>query len=396
MIACVRILNFALRLELLDRPELDGEPLVLTPAQGERRAVLDCTPEAAALYIRIGMSVRDVFALNPTVVIVETNPAREAVQSEKIQTQLETISPLVEPDTWEPGCWYIDLAGLERLFGSFGEVARRLLRLMPPLLRPRVGIAAGKFPARVAAGRANPGSFQIVAPADTFSYISTEPVSSLPSSPETIQLLTQLGLDNLGRLAALPAPRIAARLGSEGKRLWELANGRDPNPVKPAPYRELIRERIAFPDSTGSREMFFFALRLLINRASQRPLMRGRGARQVFLRVLFENGGSWEKRFSLRDPLRGSRLLEVLRHRLQTIEFAQPVTDIDLEISELGAEAIYQEALLGFRPSRPRPLIEAARQLKSRYGDSPLFHVVEVEPWSRIPERRHALMPFDP
>jgi DNA polymerase-4/protein ImuB len=42
------------------------------------------------------------------------------------------------------------------------------------------------------------------------------------------------------------------------------------------------------------------------------------------------------------------------------------------------------------------PLIAAIHQLKHRYGESPLYHVVEVEPWSRIPERRHALISYDP
>ena len=55
-----------------------------------------------------------------------------------------------------------------------------------------------------------------------------------------------------------------------------------------------------------------------------------------------------------------------------------------------------QELLIGLRPRQVRPLVNAARQLKARYGVSPLFRIVEVEPWSRIPERRHALMPYDP
>jgi DNA polymerase-4/protein ImuB len=342
------------------------------------------------------MSIRDAFALAPSVVIVETNPVREAVESRKIQTALEAISPLVEADPHELGCWYLDLTGLERHFDSHEAIARRLLRSMPPLLRPRIGIASGKFPARVVAGRAEPGSFRIVPPDETVSFLETEPVTSLPASPETLHLLNQLGLERLGLFAALPSSAIVSRLGMDGLRLWELARGRDSDPVTPSPYRELIRERIELPQATGSREGFLFALHLLVQRASRRPRMDGRGARRVLLRVLFENGGSWEKRFALRDPIRGRRLSQLLRHRLAAVEFPQPVTELELEISELDAEAVYQENLPGWRPSRPKPLIEAARQLKSRYGDSPLFHIVEVEPWSRIPERRHALMPFDP
>jgi DNA polymerase-4/protein ImuB len=41
-------------------------------------------------------------------------------------------------------------------------------------------------------------------------------------------------------------------------------------------------------------------------------------------------------------------------------------------------------------------LKDAVRELKLRLGHSPLYRVVEVDPWSRIPERRHALLSFDP
>ena len=44
----------------------------------------------------------------------------------------------------------------------------------------------------------------------------------------------------------------------------------------------------------------------------------------------------------------------------------------------------------------PPPLQEAVKELKLKLGHSPLYRVVEVDPWSRIPERRHALLNFEP
>ena len=44
----------------------------------------------------------------------------------------------------------------------------------------------------------------------------------------------------------------------------------------------------------------------------------------------------------------------------------------------------------------PSTLREAVRELKLKLGYSPLYRVVEVDPWSRIPERRHALLNFEP
>ena len=44
----------------------------------------------------------------------------------------------------------------------------------------------------------------------------------------------------------------------------------------------------------------------------------------------------------------------------------------------------------------PPSLREAVKELKLKLGHSPLYRVVEVDPWSRIPERRHALLNFEP
>ena len=44
----------------------------------------------------------------------------------------------------------------------------------------------------------------------------------------------------------------------------------------------------------------------------------------------------------------------------------------------------------------PPTLRDAVKELRLRLGHSPLYRVVEVDPWSRIPERRHALLRFEP
>lgn len=396
MIACVRVLHFALRLHLLEHPERDGEPLVLSPAQGDRRKVLDCTPEASALYIRRGMGIRDVLAMSPNAIVVEANPAREAAANQRIIADLETVSPLVEADEQEAGCWYLDLSGLGRLLGPLPSIARQLMGLMSPLLRPRVGIADSKFAARVAAGRAAAGAFLIVDPAETTTFLAVESVESLPHSPEMILLLKQLGIDTLGHLAALPPSAVAARLGPAGRLAWDLASGNDPSKIAAQRHREVLRERMELPASTASREALLYALRLLVEQVSRQPQMRGRGARQVLVRAIYENGGSWEKQIAMREPAQGTRLVELLRLRFQALELPQPVSELEIELSNLSNPGGRQALLDGFRARDDRPITEADHQLKGRYDRSSLFHVVSVEPWSRLPERRYSMMPYEP
>ena len=132
-VACLRVPHFALRVALLDRPELDGAPLLLSDPRGSggRAIVVDATPEAGAKGIRPGMTLREATALCPDALTLLPNPTRESDLQRQLLDRLERFSPAVEPDATETGCWYIDLAGLERHHGAPLPATRRLLQLIP-------------------------------------------------------------------------------------------------------------------------------------------------------------------------------------------------------------------------------------------------------------------------
>ena len=187
-----------------------------------------------------------------------------------------------------------------------------------------------------------------------------------------------------------------ARFGPDGRRIWELCRGNDDPLIRPRPRPEMLTERMLLSAPISSREMLLIALRQLILRAFNRPQLRYRYVRQVRLRVLIEDNRSWEKEMTFREPVGRERLIETLKHRLQEIELTGPAEALHLDLIGLVGEVSHQELIPSLRSRRNRPLVEAARQLKQRYGVSPLFHIAEVEPWSRIPERRHALISYDP
>jgi DNA polymerase-4/protein ImuB len=393
--------HFALRVALLERPELDGAPLVLGPPAGGRSVVQDATPEAVVRGIRPGLSLREATALCPAAVVLAPNPVREADVAARLLERLERLSPSVEADATVAGCWYVDLAGLERHLGPAETAAARLLTAAPAILRPRVGVAPGKFAARLAAGQAPPGGTRTVAPEAVRSFLAELPVTWLPLPPETIQRLEAMGLRTLGALAALPGAKVAARFGPEGRRAWELAGGQDDEPVRPLPRAPTVSERLELPAPATSRETLLLALDRLVRRAFARPVLRGRAVRQAKLRLRLEGGRSWEKVFTLHAPSGEARLAAALRFRLAALELPGPVEALGLHLSGLTAEGGRQENFATLRPGRPGlfgldELTEAARHLKQRYGVSPLYRIVAVEPWSRLPERRHALLNFDP
>ena len=395
-IACLCVPNFALRVALLGRPELDGAPLVLGAPPEGRPIVLDATPEAVARGVRPGMLLREVTALCPGATVFAPDPLREADVAADLVARLDDLSPAVELDPDDPGLVYIDLAGSERLLGTPEAVARRVLEVTPPLLRPRLGVGPGRFPARVAAGLAAPGTTSIIDPAGVAAFLAPVAVGWLPVPPDMHRRLERLGIRTLGDLAALPAGPVAARFGPAGRRARDLAQGRDDTPVRPRPRQETVIETIELPAPATSRETLLIVVRQLVGLAFGRARLRGRAVRQVRLRARLEGGRSWEQVATLKEPVSGEEMGDVLRRRFGAVTIPGPIEAVELALSGLTREVSRQGTLDGFRARRLAPLDEAVHHLKYRYGRSPVYRIVEVEPWSRIPERRHALISYDP
>ncbi|MCA9860428.1 MAG: hypothetical protein KC438_11935, partial [Thermomicrobiales bacterium] len=265
----------------------------------------------------------------------------------------------------------------------------------PPVLRPRAGIAPGKFAALCAARKAHPGSTFLIAEDVVMPFLADLPVSWLPVEPKTLTQMERLGLRTMGDVAALPMTAMQARFGKEGRRAWELSNGQDDLTVVPIQRPESVIEGITLPAPSTSRGMLLLGIEQLVRRAFKRPELRHRNVRQAQLHVLIEEGRSWEKSFSFREPAGAERIVEILSHRLQDLELQGAVERIVLHLIGLVEETTRQQLLPFLKPKRVAPISQAIHQLKQRYDDSPLYRVVEIEPWSRIPERRYALIDCD-
>src|SRR5437588_6117794 len=155
-VACVWIAQLPLRVEILRHPAWDGRPLVLGGAPGERKVVQLCSPEAEAAGVRPGLPLREVVPLCPEAMVLQPDPVRTATVLEAILHDLQCVSPVVEPA--EDGYFFVDLRGLQAMYGNLEALDSALRAAVPALLRPRIGIGNGKFAAAVAAHMAEPGA----------------------------------------------------------------------------------------------------------------------------------------------------------------------------------------------------------------------------------------------
>jgi len=84
----------------------------------------------------------------------------------------------------------------------------------------------------------------------------------------------------------------------------------------------------------------------------------------------------------------------VLQGALDSVILPHPLIGLRLTLGGITGESGQQGSL--FEETRQRDRLKATMaQMEERLGTRPPVYVVrEVEPWSRIPERRHALIPF--
>jgi DNA polymerase-4/protein ImuB len=211
--------------------------------------------------------------------------------------------------------------------------------------------------------------------------------------------LRRFGLYELRDIAKLPVGKLQAQFGPHGRRAWELANGLDREPVRAVVHEERVVERLTMPSPSVQIESVLIGVDQLVQRVFNRKEVRGRGARQVRLQLILEEQRSWDRTFSLKGAVgEPEDLYRILRFRLAGLTLDGAVESIVLELIGLTAVYARQEQLFdeqGLKRRQRRSIGEASRQLKQRYGATPLYRIGPLEPWSRIPERRWALFGWE-
>jgi nucleotidyltransferase/DNA polymerase involved in DNA repair len=415
--ACCWIPLFALRSETARRPELAGHPVALI-APDDTRRVWQISSLARRAGVRTGMTVSQAIGVCPALKLCEPDPVHYDGEFSRLLAALSQVSPVIEPA--ELGRAYVGTDGLGGLYGSPEQVVEAIMcgvrnaecgmyehvsvlnsALHTPHSALRVGWARGKFVSWVAASRARPGEAVIVRPAEEGKFLASQPLAVLPLDLDTHRRLQQLGLKTLGALAALPEEAVVAQFGAPGRRLWLLAAGRVSEPVVGQVAPEPIVAALTFFSPVAGRELLELALDRLIERALKDPRRIGWRVQAVRARAGLEHGASWLAAATLKDPTADrDRIAAPLKTQLERSPPAGAVEGLVVEFTAFapGTEELQlfaRDATAAARAARRRALQSAAREIKLRIKRSLLYHVIEVQPWSRLPERRYALIDFD-
>jgi protein ImuB len=386
-IACVRVPSFAVSVERQAQPALDGQPVMVV----DRGRVLDASEDLAGVR---GITTRQAKALRPHAAFIEANHALYCEVFDAMLDALEQAVPLVEPTGL--GAAYADASGLQGHYADEFALASALVGAVRDAtsLLASAGIASSKFVASVAASMSPPGDAGIVPPGREREFLQDKDIAYLPCEREVIERLDLLALRTLGDIAALPRPAFEGQFRSAGGRLWELANGIDREPLRPRTHQELLAEHLSFDAPVVATEALVAASKQIVSRLVRR--LRGRSARRMHLQLLASERIVWERQETFREPTGDeARMMLLLKTRLALLELLQGVDTVVVTLSGIGQEAAKQSKLFTDTQQNLNQIGEAIRQLRARYGRDVVGRVMEVDPWSRHPEERAVLVPYD-
>src|SRR5881227_2189702 len=393
MIAAIVIPAFDLRAALRLRPRLQGLPAALAPLPGTEPLLGSVTGAAEAKGVRPGMRLGEALATCPELELVEQDPATVEQAWEEILRRLEDAGFAVEPA--EPGLVYFDSKGVERLYGGLEPALKRALAAVGTMWDPRAGAAERRFAALAAANVARPGQALIVSDDRTRSFLAPLPLQLLPLERDRYEELEELGVRTIGQLAGLPGAAVAERLGPDGRRAWGLARGEQRGKVRARKVANELVETFEFPEAVANELTLRRALGALLDRLLARPERGDRAVRKLALSAKLVGGGSWRRTVTLRDATADrDRLRAAIGPKLA--ELPAPVTRLGLELVELAQTVGRQLELVQPEGLELRAqLSEGLKQVRAGAGSGAVCSVVEVAPWSRIPEQRALLVPRD-
>jgi len=380
---------FYASVEVLDRPELAGKPLVVG-GRSEHRGVIAAASYAARKYgVRSAMPTAEAFRRCPDLILVPGRMGRYAEKSREVMDILRDVAPAVEPLSLDEAA--LDLTGCARLHGArldsredWTAFARRLRRRIKDEtgLWASVGLGETRRIAKIASDLRKPRGVAIVESGAGATFLTGLPIERLWGvGPKMLERLRAAGMHSVADVVATPRNELAARFGKMGPVLYDAVHARETGTVDPdRPHKSISHETTFSVDRAGAEELEPVLL-ALTEKVATRLRRAGLVGRVVQLKIRDRGFHTFTRRRSLAAPTDSeTTIYDTGRRLLTAMKWDDvPVRLIGIGVGDLTSQAVRQTELFATEAEQQRPQLERALDaVHARFGDKAIGHARSV------------------
>lgn len=231
MIALVDMDCFFAQVEQQDNPAWADKPVAVTNGQ-LGSTIITSSYQARQFGIHTGMRLRQARQLCPALIQAPSRPQRYAQVSRQIMTALVDITPDIEVYSIDEA--FLDLSRCQQLYQSAQDVGQQIKRrvFIASGLRCSVGVSGDRTTAKFAAKKGKPDGMLVIHPDRAEQVLAPVFVTELSGVNKGIgSFLARYGIIYCGDMKRVPMSLLAKRFGHLGRRIWLMAQGKDPEPL---------------------------------------------------------------------------------------------------------------------------------------------------------------------
>ncbi|MCW8943429.1 MAG: DNA polymerase IV [Sedimenticola sp.] len=331
---------FFASVEQRDRPECRGLPVVIGAFPGKRGVASTCSYEARAYGIRSAMPIAEAYRRCPDALFLKPDMPRYSEASRLVMAALGSISPIVEQVSVDEA--YLDITGLDRLFGSPEAIAHQVKVAVwdATALTCSVGVGSNRLIAKLASEHNKPNGTTIVLPDQVADFLDPMPVSNLRGvGPKTVKIVQRLGIRSIKELKAYTLESLQQFFGEKmAGSLYRQSRGLASDQIGERAERVSISKETTFNEDVTDIRLLRSTLRRLcsdVGQSLRREDLKGQVV-SIKIRLPGFETHTRQRRLALADDL-DSTFFTVAWDLFQASGFmGKPIRLIGIGISDWG------------------------------------------------------------
>ncbi len=378
--------SFYASVEQSHNPELKGKAIAIAGNPKERKGIIvTCSYEARAHGIYTTMQVHEAKRKYPELLLLPPNFERYRAASKAMFELLRSFTELVEPVSIDEGYMDVtDLTAHRHALEIADEIQQRLLTELD--LPCSIGIAPNKFLAKTASDMKKPMGITVLRKRSIQQLLWSKPVIDMHGIGEsTATRLKSIHIETIGELAQANEGLLKEKIGKNGLRLRQRANGIDDRPVDPDSIYDTksVGTSTTLPIDETDEQNLRVLFRQLSNKVANRLEVKELAGSTVSIQTRSSDWKNRTRSVTLNNTVWKAE--DIQRHAWQLFAKhwnGEPLRLIGVTVSNIATKDKMTEQLSIFNfheHVKEEPILDLLAKLETRFGKNVLTRGTKIK-----------------